>query len=159
MNKELKGYLKAEAIISAAFNFFINGMVTALIYHKADVVAADPISIGIDLFITCLSICILTAFFSRASLRRTKTAGVIQQKNKAMLLLSKLSRFPVLFGIVTGTGAAVIIFILTVLVVRLSGVAAIPFGVYIALKCSFAAVFGGGVTALELYSGMCKTDF
>ena len=41
MNAKIKSYLKAEAIVAAAFNFFINGMIAALIYHKADRVSTD----------------------------------------------------------------------------------------------------------------------
>ena len=53
MSNELKSYLKTEMIIAAAFNLFINGMVAALIHHKADYVPTDVISIAIDLTATC----------------------------------------------------------------------------------------------------------
>jgi len=158
MNEQLKGYIKTEAVISAAFNFFINGMTAALIYHKADTVATDVVSIAVDLLITCVSICVLTALFSRASVKRTETAGILETKRRAIRFLSRLFRRPVLFGLFTGITAAVVIYIPTALIFMLAGIASIPFGVYVTLKCLFAALLGGGVTALELYSGICKTD-
>jgi hypothetical protein len=33
---------------------------------------------------------------------------------------------------------------------------ALPFGVYVALKCVFAALLGGAAAALEMYVGMFK---
>ena len=157
MNKELKIYIKTEMIIAAAFNFFINGMVAALIYHKADYVPTDVISIAIDLTATCLFTFIISALFCRASVRRTKTAGILETKSRFMRFLSKLFRRPVLFGAVTGLVAAAVLWIVTAPLFALLGITALPFGVYVALKCVFAALLGSGVTLLELYSGMCKT--
>ena len=157
MNKELKSYLKTEMIIAAAFNFFINGMIAALIYHKADYVPTDVISIAIDLTATCLFTFIISALFCRASVRRTKTAGILETKSRFMRFCGKLFRRPVLFGAVMGLVAAVVLWIVTAPLFALLGITALPFGVYVAFKCVFAALLGGGVTLLELYSGMCKT--
>ena len=156
LSKEIKNYIRAEATVAAAFNFFINGMAAALIHHKADRVATDPVSIAIDLFVTCLSICVLTALFSRASIKRTKTAEIIEPASGVLRFFSKLFRHPILFGAVTGGCAAVFIYIPTALFFSLLGIMSIPFAIYITLKCVFAAVLGGGITALELYAGMCK---
>jgi len=157
MNGELKGYLKMETIVAAAFNFFINGMIAALIYHKADYVATDVISIAIDLICTCLFIFLITAFFCRASVKRTKTEGILPTNSRIVRFLSKLFRLPVLFSIVMGLAAAIILSILIAPLFALFKIYAIPFGAYIALKSVFASLFGGGVTLLELYLGMCKT--
>lgn len=43
MNRELAVYLRLQDTIAAAFNFFINGMIAALIYHKANFVPTDTI--------------------------------------------------------------------------------------------------------------------
>ena len=158
MDKEITGYIKTEAIVSAAFNFFINGMAAALIHHKADTVATDPISIAIDLTATCMGTCIINALFSKASVRRTKTAGILEPGSRMIRFLSRLFRRPALFGVFTGFIAAVVFFIPTALIFMLPGIMSIPFGVYILLKCVFAALIGGGITALEIYAGMCKTD-
>lgn len=80
MNRELIAYLRAQAIIAAAFNFFIGGMIAALIYHKADFVPTD--AVVIDLTITCLLTFAITTPFCRAGLRRDKTGGVIPAKTK-----------------------------------------------------------------------------
>ena len=157
MNKEIKGYIKAEAIVAAAFNLFINGMLAALIYHKTDYVPAGAVSILIDLAFTCLLIFILTALFSRASVKRTKTIGVLETGNRMIRSMSKLFRRPVLFGLVMGVITAVILSALTVPVFVLLGIEYLPFGVYIVLKCVFTALLGGGATVLELYAGMCKS--
>jgi len=157
MNKELKIYIKTEMTIAAAFNLFINGMVAALIYHKADYVPTDVISIAIDLTATCLFTFIISALFCRASVGRTKTAGILEAKSRFMRFSSKLFRRPVLFGTVTGLATAVVLWIVTEPLFALLGIATLPFGVYVALKCVFAVLLGGGVTLLELYSGMCKT--
>jgi len=158
MNKELKAYIKAEAVIAAAFNFFINGMVTALIHHKADRVPTDISSIAIDLTLTCLPILILTSLFSRASITRTKTVGILETDSRVMLSLSRLFRHPVLFGVLIGFIITAALFILTASAFALLGIYAIPFGFYVALKCVFAALLGGGAVVLELYTGMCKAE-
>ena len=156
MTKEIRSYIKAEAIVAAAFNFFINGMIAALIHHKADTVAMDVISIAIDLTLTCLSIVILTALFSRASVRRTKTAGILESKSRLIRFSGGLYQRPVLFGALIGFITAAVLFTLTAPVFALLEIYALPFGVYVALKCIFAALLGGGAVALELYAGMCK---
>lgn len=154
MNSELKAYIKAEATVSAAFSFFINGMVAALVHHKADMVSADAISIAIDLTATCLLMFILITLFCHASVRRTKTAGILHARSRVMCLLSKLFRRPVLFGTLAGIITAVVLFVLTAPLFALLGIYALPFGVYVALKCVFSALLGGGVTSLALYAGM-----
>ncbi len=54
MNRELAAYLRLQVALAAAFNFFIGGMTASLIYHKADFVPTEPISIAIDLTFTYL---------------------------------------------------------------------------------------------------------
>ena len=154
MNVEIKSYIKAEAIVAAAFNFFINGMIAALIYHKADIVPTDAISIAIDLTATCLLLFILTALFCRASVRRTKTAGALKIGSRIVNFLSKLFVRPVLFGALAGIFAAFVLFTLTAPLFAVLGISTLPFGVYVALKCVFTSLLGGGVTAFELYLGM-----
>jgi hypothetical protein len=156
MNEELKRYLKTEMTIAAAFNFFINGMVAALIHHKADYVPTDIISIAIDLTATCLLTFILSALFCRASVRRTKTEGILETKNRFAGFWSKLFRHPVLFGVLAGLAVAAALYLLTAPLFLLLGIYALPFGLYIALKCVFAALLGAGVASFALYSGMCK---
>ena len=97
MNQEIRAYLRLEATVAATFNFFINGMVSALIYHKADSVPFDAVSIAIDLLLTCFFIFTVTVFFCRASLRRTKTYGILKNDTIAMHYLSRLFNYPVLF--------------------------------------------------------------
>jgi protein-S-isoprenylcysteine O-methyltransferase Ste14 len=156
MNEQIKSYIKAESAISAAFNFFINGMIAALIYHKADAVATDAVSIAADLLITCVSIGVLTALFSKASVKRAKTAGMLETDHKVTRLMSRLFRHPVLFGVFAGITAAVILYIPTALLFMLPGILSMPFGFYVVLKSMFAALMGRVFTALELYAGMCK---
>ena len=156
MSNELKSYLRIEMTIAAAFNFFINGMCAALIHHKTDYVATDIISIGIDLTATCLFTFTISALFCRASLKRSKTTGIIETKSRFVRFTSRLFLRPVLFGILMGLTAATILFALTAPVLTLLGINALPFGVYVTLKCIFAAFLGGGVALLELYSGMCR---
>jgi len=157
MNEQLKSNIKIEAIVSAAFNFFITGMIAALIHHKADTVATD-LSAATDLLLTCLSTGILTALFSKASVKRAKTAGVIPAASGIMRFFSRLFRHPVLFGLLVGAAAAVGFAIPTILIFMLPGIMSIPFGLYVPLKCLFGALLGGGFTALEIYAGMCKAD-
>lgn len=75
MNRELAVYLRIQASVTAAFSFFIGGIDVALIYHKADFVPADAISIAIDITITCLLTFAITTPFCRASLRRDGTSA------------------------------------------------------------------------------------
>ena len=156
MNAELKGYLKTEMTIAAAFNFFVNGMAAGLIHHKADYVPVDLISIAIDLTCTCLCTFILTALFCRASLRRTKTEGILDTNSRFIRFSSRLFRRPVLFGVVMGLIAAAVLTFLSAGIILMIGAYVISFGIYVVLKCVFAAFLGAGVTLLELYSGMCK---
>jgi hypothetical protein len=159
MNEELKTYLKTEAIISAAFNFFINGMLAALIHHKADYVATDAISVVIDLAATCLPICIITALFCMASVKRAKTLGILETGSRMIRFLSRLFRRPVLFGILTGIAADIVLSALTVSILALLGIQSLPFGVYVALKCVFSALMGCCATVTCLYAGMYQTNW
>jgi sterol desaturase/sphingolipid hydroxylase (fatty acid hydroxylase superfamily) len=154
VNEELKAYLGLEAKVSAAFNFFINGMIIALIYHKADLVTADTFSLSIDLIITCLSMFILTALFCKASLRRTKITGILPPGSQMMRRLSRLYRRPVLFGTVLGLAAAMALIALAAPVLALTGLKAIPFGIYVALKSTGCALLGSAANQASLYAGM-----
>lgn len=156
MNKELVAYLRVEAIVSAAFNFFINGFIAALIYHKADWVPADTVSIAADLVITCLFIFTMGALFCTASLRRTKTEGILTSQNPLMRRLSRLFRRPALFGLLLGALTAATLLALIAPAFALLGIRAIPFGGYILLKSVFSALLGCGVALLALYAGMCR---
>jgi hypothetical protein len=158
MNKELMAYLGLEAKVSAAFNFFINGMISALIYHKADFVPADNISLAIDLLLTCLLMFILTALFSTASLRRTNTIGILEPGNKAIRKLSRLFRRPILFGLLMGMATAAVLFALAAPVFALLGVKTFTFSAYIALKAVGCALLGGTVTMTALYLGLFRVE-
>ena len=156
MTDELKSYIKTEAIIAAAFNFSINGMCAGLIHHKADYVAIDIISIAIDLTATCLFTFIISSLFCSASVKRTKTAGIFEAKSRLMRCFSRLFQWPALFGVVMGIIAAVVLWVLTATLFTLLAIYALPFGVYVVVKCLFAALLGSGVAVLELYAGMFK---
>ncbi|HWR62163.1 MAG TPA: hypothetical protein VN580_11160 [Clostridia bacterium] len=158
MDKEIKAYLSIEMKVAAAFNFFINGMVTALIYRKADTVPTDTVSIAVDLILTCLFTFIVSSFFNKASLRRTKTDGILEAPNPVMGYLGRLFRRPVLFGALLGFSAAAVLFGLIAPVFALLGLKELPFGLYITLKTIFCALLGGGVTFIELYAGMCRAE-
>lgn len=158
MNEELMAYLGLEAKVSAAFNFFINGMISALIYHKADSVPVDNVSLAIDLILTCLLMFILTALFSTASLRRTNTIGILAPGNKATRKLSRLFRRPILFGLLMGMATAAVLFVLAAPVLALLGVGTLTFGTYIALKATGCALLGGTVTMTALYLGLLRVE-
>ena len=156
MTKELKAYIRLEAIVSAAFSFFINGMIAALIYHKADTVATNMTSILVDLLLTCWLMFILSAYFCRSSLKRTNTTGILEGGGAFLYWLGRMLRIPILYGIIPGTITAAALSAVTIPFFVLLGVSALPFGWYFALKTVFAAVLGGFVTAFTLYSGMIK---
>jgi len=156
MKREIRSYIKAEAVISGVFNFFINGMAAALIYHKADYIPADITGFAIDQFIICMSIGILTALFSKASLKRTKLSETQTDGGILPCFLSRLLRRAVLFGVLFGLVTFLVTFALTVSIFTLFSITEIPFGIYIPLKCSFFALLAAGATALELFSGIHK---
>jgi hypothetical protein len=156
MNRELAGYLRVQATIVAAFNFFIGGMIAALIYHKADFVPADIVSIAVDLTLTCILTFVITTPFMRASLRRDKTAGLITAKSSIARLLARLSRCPVLMCTILCLCTTLILFALTALIFALLGVTALPFYLYIVLKSVFCGALGAFVAGVVLYSGMCR---
>ena len=158
MNKELTTYLKIEATVAAAFNFFISGMVAALIHHKADMVATDTLNLAIDLTITCLLTFTITAVFCRASLKRTNTAGILNGGGRVSCCLSRLFQRPAVFGVVLGLLAAAALFALTAPIFALLETEALPFHGYMALKTVSCALLGGSVTLLGLYAGMCGTE-
>ena len=72
MNRELAVYLRIQASVTAAFSFFIGGMAAALIFHKADFVPADAVSIAIDITITCLLTFAITTPFCREACAEIK---------------------------------------------------------------------------------------
>lgn len=156
MNGERIAYLRLNAIVSAVYSFFINGMVAALIYHKADHVPTDMVSIAIDLTLTCLLTFSASVPFSRAGLRRNKAEGTLPTATRAARLLAYLYRRPALLGVSFGLMTALILFALTAPLLSLLGVTAMPFYLYIVLKCPFAAVLGALTSCVLLYAGMCQ---
>jgi hypothetical protein len=158
MNDELKAYLRLEAIVSAAFNFFINGMISAVIHHKADAVPADPLSLTFDLVLTCLLIFILGSFFSAASLRRSNTYGILETGGRFFKYLSRLFRRPILFGAGSGVLASLLLLAVLASLFALSDVRSVPFYIYITVKPVACALLGGGYSLTVLYSGMQKTE-
>lgn len=156
MTKELRDYIRLETLVAAALNFFINGMIAALIYHKADAVSLNSVSISIDLLSTCLLILILAAYFCRASLKRTKTAGILEHGGMLVRRIGRLLAYPLLYGLVLGTLTAVVLTTLTLLFFALLGVYELPFYWYVAIKALFAMILGSGVTVLTLNAGMRK---
>jgi len=157
MPKELAAYLRLQATVAAAFNFFISGMIAALIYHKAEVVPTDTVSIAIDLTLSCLLTFVVTAPFCRASLRRDRTAGVLPAKTRTDRLLAFAFHRPVLTSLLPGFCAALLLFIPAAAIFALLSVTALPFYVYIAIKSVFAALLGALATCSILYAGMLKT--
>ena len=156
MTEEIKAYLRLEAVVTAAFNFFINGMIAAMIYHKAEWVPADTMSLAIDLTLTCFMTSAITITFCRASLRRTKTESILETKNPLLRRLGRIARRPVLFGASMGLMTLLVLFALVVPAFTLLKISALPFGVYIVLKSLFAALLGAFVTLTALYAGMHK---
>jgi hypothetical protein len=154
MNEELRAYLGLEAKVAAAFNFFINGMLSALIYHKADLVPADTLSLAIDIVLTSLLMFILTAFFGMASLKRTKTLGILEPGSQMIQRLSRLFRHPVLFGTLMGMASAAVLFAVIAPSFGLLGIKTLPFDIYIFLKTIGCALLGSVVTLLSLNVGL-----
>lgn len=157
MNEELKNYLYIEAKVSAAFSFFINGMFAALIYHKADLVPVTMTALAVDILITCLLTGTITAYFSTFSLRRTKSAGILQARGKVIPFLSRLFLCPSLFGLLIGGFVAAPFFILILIPLTLLGIETLPFACYFAGKTLFSALLGGSATFIELNAGMYYT--
>lgn len=155
MNGVLAGYLRLQASNAAAFNFFIGGMIAALIYHKEDFVPSDALSIATDITITCLLTFAITMPFCRASLRRDETGGILTAKTPQARLLTRLYRSPVLFCASLGLCSALILSTLTVSLFTLSSVTTMPFYLYVGFKSVFSAVAGAFATCAALYAGMC----
>ena len=158
MNREIKAFLGIQAKISAAFNFFISGMITALVYHSVDIVPLDPVSVAIDLVITCLLTFTITACFCRASLKSTKTAGILPPPNILLRFLARLFKFPLAFGVLLGLAVATVLFAVIVPGLVLLKITALPFYPYVFIKAFSCMLFGSGVNLLELYIGMCQTE-
>ncbi len=155
MNSEPIAYLRLQAAVAAAYNFFISGMIAGLIYHKADFVPTDAISLALGITITCLLTFAITTPFCRASLRRDKTGGVLIAKTPQARVLARLFRHPVLLSVSLGLVAALILSVLKVSFFVLIGVTAMPFYLYVAFKSVFAAGLGVLATCTVLYAGMC----
>jgi len=166
VNDELKAYFIIQAKIAAVFNFFISGMITGLIYHAAEEVPMDVFSIAIDLMITCLLTFTITAYFVRAGLKSTKTVGILPPANgfaRFLAMLYNASKkgviYPLRFGVLMGSAAAIALFVVIAPVFTLLGIAALPFYPYVLLKTVSCMLLGSGVTIMEMYAGMCKNDF
>lgn len=157
MNKETRDFLGLQAKVSGAFNFFINGMIGSLIYHKADTVPTGTVSLALDLTLTCLFTFMINAFFCRANLKSYKLSGMLPCRNKLIVFLSRLFRRPLLFGVIIGFAVSAAVFLLVAPIFAALGLNTLPFGVYITLNLLFCAPLGGAATILELYSGMCRT--
>ena len=165
MNEELKTYFGIQAKIAAAFNFFISGMIAALIHHAETEVLTDVISIAIDFLITCILTFTVTAYFVRAGLKSTKTVAILPPANGLICFFARLYNaskkgviYPLRFGVLIGLAAAVGFFVLTAPWFLLFDIRALPFYFYVLLKSLFCMLLGGGVTLFEMYAGMCKTE-
>lgn len=156
MNHELSAYVRIQAIITAAFSFFITGMVTALIYHQADFVPTDAISLVIDLLITCLLTYAITSPFARASLRRDKVGGLIEAKSSFDRLLARLYRRPFWLSALLGVCTFLTLSVLFVTLFALISLEQVPFYPYVMLKSVLGSVLGAFVTVTVLYSGMLR---
>jgi len=157
MNREIRKFIVIEAIVSGMFNFFINGMASALIYHKADYIPADIIGFAIDEFIICMCIGILTALVSKAGLKRHKLSET-QTGGPFTRFLSRLLRRSVLFGTLLGLVMFLAVFALTFSIFTLFSITEIPFGVYIPVKCTIIALLAAGATVLELFRACTNPD-
>jgi len=156
MNREIHSYITIEAILSGSINCLLNGMVAALIYHKADYIPADITGFAVDQFIICMCIGILTALCTKASLKRAKLSETQTGGGSLPRFLSRLLRRAVLFGVLFGLVSFLAAFALTVSIFTLFSITEIPFGIYILQKCAFCGLLGAGATVLELYSGIHK---
>jgi hypothetical protein len=76
----LKAYVRLKAAVSAA----LSGRLAALIHHNADAVPTNIVSISIDLLFTCGLMFILSGYFGRASLRRSKTMDILDSENQIL---------------------------------------------------------------------------
>ena len=165
MNKELKAYFSIEAKIGGAFNFFINGMIAGLIHHAAVMVSTDIISLAIELLSTCVLTFTITACFVRAGLKSTKTTAILPPANGFVRFLARLYNasakgivYPLRFGVPAGFLAAVALYIITAPLFTFLKISALPFYAFVLGKSFFCMLFGAGVTVLEMYVGMCKTE-
>ncbi|HWQ50963.1 MAG TPA: hypothetical protein VN369_04080 [Terriglobales bacterium] len=158
MTPELAAYLKLQAAVSAALNFFVMGMVSGLIYHKADFVPTDPVSLGVDLGLTCLSAFMISMPLTRAGLRRDKTGDVLEATSPQSRFLARLFRRPLLFCLLFGFGTAALVFALAAPLFALAGAFALPFYAYVALKSTFGAALGAFVSTVLFYGGMCRVQ-
>jgi len=157
MSRELASYLRLHAVIAAAFNLFIGGLIASLLYHKADVVPTDPVSIAIDLLITCLLTFAISTPFCRASLRRDGTGGVLSMNSPPARLLAWLFYRPAIMSVSLGICVALALFALLASLFTLLGVTDMPFYPYIAFKSALCAALGAFATVTMLYAGMCGT--
>ena len=158
MKRELIAYLRAEAVVCGAFNFFVNGMLAGLIHHRAERVSVAPASAAIDLFLTCFTIFLLAAPFAKASLGRTKAAALLPCSRPFERRLSRAFRRPALFGALCGALAAAAFIALVVPALALAGFETVAFLAYVMLKSAFSALLGAAAMALCLYAGMLKEN-
>ncbi len=84
--------------------------------------------------------------------------GVLDAKTRATRLLSRLFARPVAMCILPGLGTALILSAGVIPVFAVLRISAVPFYLYIALKCLFCAAMGAYVTVLVLFAGMLKPE-
>ena len=158
MTEEFKKYIRFESLVAAVFNFLLNGMIIGLIYHNTNVVPMSVANISMDIALTCLLMFILCPLFCCASLRRTKTAGILDSGIRLLRWLSRLLQRPFLYGFTLGIFATIIFSTLAVTLFILYGVYTMPFSLYLILKVLFTALLGGSITALTLCAGMHRVE-
>lgn len=158
MDQEIKANLRIEVIVSAAFCFFINGMLSALVFHQTDTVSLSHLFIAIDISSVSMFVAIITALFSWSSVRRYKAVGIIVSGSRIMRQLSRLFRHPFLFGLLMGIAASLVFFILAVLFLTLFKITELQFGVYLVLKTVFCGLLGAFTSFTCLYAGICKNE-
>jgi len=157
MDKQVRDFIQKDTQNSMVVNFAINGMFAAVLNHKADAVAVDALAIAVDLTITCMLICVLSAF---ANLLSVKQSGITYtpEPGSRVRRLGGLLRHPVLFGVTLGVVASAVSSVLFASLFALLGVPALSFYVYVGFKSLFGGAVAGIATALELYAGVIQYE-
>jgi hypothetical protein len=66
--------------------------------------------------------------------------------------------YPLRFGVTAGLAAAVVFFAVIAPIFAVLHISALPFYGFVLGKSILCMLFGAGVTVLEMYAGMCKTE-
>lgn len=143
--ESVNSYIRTQASVTAVINMIVNPLVSWL-SNPARATTAIP-SVAIDTIITCLIMSTVIALFISAGTRKALRAGKLDAYHQARWeALAHLPQSGLLFGLLVGIGAALVLVPLVLGFFKLFVVGELPFWGLVAFKVIYTGTLAYLVT-------------